>query len=177
MCGNTNEGCWADLDENGHLSITGNGAMTSNPWKSVMNSIVSADISGVTSIYGHAFFDAKNLVDVTIGDSVKSIEYWAFKGIGTSNIVVPDSVQSIGQYAFTGTKSNIYCPQHLTCQPYLGKSIPYAKVGDYYSMNGKMYRNLANMLNGIEMKRIYTISEATEATKGKGKNTFSIRYR
>ena len=157
-CGSMSANCKADFNPGtGHLEITGNGAMTSVPWNGVKSSITSVDIQGVTSIASEAF-----------------------RNVRVDNIVIPDSVTAIGSYAFwDGQVGRIYCPSHLDCMTNQRPRdrISYDKVGDYYSMNGKMYRNLENMLNGIEMKRIYTVSEAEDALGKNNKNTFSIRYR
>ena len=53
----------------------------------------------------------------------------------------------------------------------------FEKNGSYYMYNGKMYSNLDNLLDGIEMKRIYTVEEATAAVHQGGKNKFILRYR
>ena len=177
VCGKTNVDCWADFDEaSGALNITGNGTMIRHPWQGLASLIKSADINGVKNIVADAFF-RYSLEEVTIGDSVESIGYHAF--FGTENlgtVIVPPSVTSVGNTAFTYSAQNIYCPEGLDCQTNRTK-IPYSKIGDYYSMGGKMYRNLTNMMKGIEMKRIYTVLEANEALGKNNRNTFSIRYR
>ncbi len=179
-CGSSSSDCYADFNpETGHLEITGNGKMTSYPWSSVKSSIISANINGVQNIAGHAFHWAA-LQEVTIGDSVTSIESCAFNSAPIKEIVIPSSVQSIGDYTFwANTIGKVYCPSHLDCKTnqWAKSYTSYEKVGDYYALNGKMYRSLDNMLKGIEMKRIYTVSEAEDALGKNNKNTFSIRYR
>ena len=180
VCGITNEDCWGDFNpETGALLITGNGAMTRAPWYRASN-LKSVDIQGVTSIPNNAFYGS-SMEELTLGNSVQTIGSGAFAYTNLSTVVVSDSVTSIGKDAFwyyaSSKAKRIYCPEGLDCQTHgvVAKS-PYSKVGDYYSMDGKMYRNLENMLKGIEMKRIYSIDEAIAVARG-NKNTFMIRYR
>ena len=172
-CGSSLKACSAFFDaETGKLTITGSGAMTSSPWNKA--SVTSADIQGVTSISHGAFLSASNLKSVNIDSTVKTISNNAFLWTGLTEIIVPNSVTSVGADGVGGIKK-VYCPSGTDCQS--PNSIPYDKIGDYYSVGGKMYSSLKNMLKGIEMKRIYTVQEATAAVSKKGKNTFSIRYR
>ena len=181
-CGSTREACTGDFDpETGKLVVTGNGTMTMKPWDSVRASITSADINGVTNIMGQAFYFSQ-IKEVNIGDSVTSIGDGAFGYTQLSTVVVPDSVTSVGSNAFyyyaSPKEKKIYCPEGLDCHSHgVVANLPYGKVGDYYSLNGKMYRDAEHMLKGIEMKRIYTVSEAENALGKQNKNTFSIRYR
>ncbi len=56
----------------------------------------------VTSIGSYAFWDLKNLKNVTIPESVTNIESGAFFGCGFSSITIPESVQNISSGAFAG---------------------------------------------------------------------------
>lgn len=65
-------------------------------------------------------------------------------------------------------------------------SYTYDEENDQYIIDGKAYDSLDEMKSGYQTslnepphiaKRIYTVKEATEAVSGRGKNTFSIRYR
>ena len=57
----------------------------------------------VESIGSSAFKDCTGLVNVTIGNGVKSIDYSAFYGCTElTSITIPDSVTSIGGFAFYG---------------------------------------------------------------------------
>ena len=109
--GTTGDCTWT-LDDNGTLTISGNGAMgnyskdyyngtwiTSAPWGANIKSVVIEN--GVTSIGDEAFFGCTGLTSVTIPDSVTSIEYRAFEDCTELTMVtIPDSVTSIGSYAF-----------------------------------------------------------------------------
>jgi len=79
-CGaSTNEGgessVTATLDENGTLTISGEGDMMDvRPWGSVISSITSVIIeNGVTSIGNSTFYGCTGLTSLTIPNSVTSI--------------------------------------------------------------------------------------------------------
>jgi len=62
--------------------------------------------AGITSIGYKAFFERKDLADVTIGNGVRSIERAAFGYCqGLRNITIGSSVTSIKQWAFTKCKN------------------------------------------------------------------------
>lgn len=56
---------------------------------------------GVISIEERTFQGCRNLIDVTIPESVISIERAAFNASGLTNITIPDSVTNIGNSAFS----------------------------------------------------------------------------
>ena len=81
------------LDENGLLTISGNGEMTgfnfnsSEAWKSYRSSIKSVAIEeGVTSIGSYAFYSFYNLKTITIPSSLKSIGTSAIYSTGLTDI-------------------------------------------------------------------------------------------
>ena len=88
------------LDNEGLLTISGVGEMTSHPWEA--SSIVKVCISdGVTNILEYAFRDCSSLVSIIIPDGVTRIGYCAFEACNSlSNIILPDSVIEIGFDAF-----------------------------------------------------------------------------
>ena len=93
---------------NGVLTISGTGAMTDDyfdgeaPWYSYRLSITEVSIgNSVTSIGYWAFSGCSGLTSVTIPNSVTSIGLSAFWGCtGLTSITIPNSVTSIGSYAF-----------------------------------------------------------------------------
>ena len=100
----TTGSCTWTLDDNGTLTISGNGAMgyysSVGPWGNSIKSLIIEN--GVTSIGKMAFENCTILTSVTIGNSVTSIEYGAFAMCtGLTSVTVPDSVTSIGFAAFT----------------------------------------------------------------------------
>ena len=103
--GTTGECTWT-LDDNGVLTISGNGEMgdygnLTLPWGDNITSVIIND--GVTSIGGAAFCHCTGLTSVTIGDSVTSIGIDAFSGCtGLTSVTSPDNVTSIGYNAFYG---------------------------------------------------------------------------
>ena len=81
----------------GKVYYTYKGTMPEN------TSIVIKD--GTKGIAGEAFYDKRNLVEITIPDSVTNIGNSSFRNCSFKNITIPDSVQSIGNYAFSDCDS------------------------------------------------------------------------
>jgi len=124
-----------NLTEDGTLTISGTGDMTTFRWSSNVpwynyradiNTAVVED--GVTSIGKYAFYYCDNLTDViipstvtcigdysfygcdnltgiTIADGVTSIGIYAFYDSGLTSVVIPGSVVNIGEQAFNGCDS------------------------------------------------------------------------
>ena len=102
--GTTGDCTWT-LDDDGLLTISGNGAMADygfcGPWGDKIKNVVIE--SGVTAIGKEAFSGCTSLVSVTIGDSVTSIGNFAFRYCTSlASVTIPDSVTSIGAGAFEG---------------------------------------------------------------------------
>ena len=106
--GTTGDCTWT-LDDNGVLTISGNGAMADYvgmydkilpiPWGRSITKVIIED--GVTIIGACAFYDCTGLTSVDIPDSVTRIGMFAFLGCtGLTNVDIPDSVTSIGTDAF-----------------------------------------------------------------------------
>ena len=105
--GTTGDCTWT-LDDDGLLTISGNGAMADygfcGPWGDKIKNVVIE--SGVTAIGKEAFSGCTSLVSVTIGDSVTSIGNYAFRNCTSLvGVTIPDSVTSIGTGAFHGCTS------------------------------------------------------------------------
>ena len=131
-CGGEGDGTnltWK-LDEEGTLTISGNGSMGKlkqgeSPWEQYKESIKKVVMqSGVTSIGAYAFDgctqinsveipdgletigdlafgDCRALTKVSIPGSVKTIGQFAFaKCSGLTSVIIPDSVETLGAYAF-----------------------------------------------------------------------------
>ncbi len=140
--GTTGDCMWT-LDDNGVLTISGNGQMgnydfDSLPWGKHIKSVVIE--SNVTSIGNYAFSNCNdltnitipdsvtvfgnnafeyctNLKNVTIGNSMTSIGFMAFTFCtGLTNITIPNSVTSIGDGAFHGCTglTSIIIPDSVT---------------------------------------------------------------
>ena len=105
---------WA-VDENGTLTITGNGAMpdfevsaggkeltVSTPWFPLQSIITGISVEdGITGIGANAFRNLYGVSDVTMADSVTSIGNQAFFGcLELHQITLPKQLQSIGDFAF-----------------------------------------------------------------------------
>ena len=102
--GTTGDCTWT-LDDDGLLTISGNGAMADygfcGPWGDKIKNVVIE--SGVTAIGKEAFSGCTSLVSVTIGDYVTTIVDYAFFGCTSlASVTIPDSVTSIGAGAFKG---------------------------------------------------------------------------
>jgi len=101
--GTTGDCTWT-LDDNGHLTISGNGAMGDyddecGPWG---NDITAVTIeNGVTTIGDCAFFNCSSLTSVDIGDNVATIGNSAFIScFSLITLTIPDSVITVGDKAF-----------------------------------------------------------------------------
>ncbi len=114
--------CYAEnLYINGELEkdvIIPDGVETIPAYALSCKNIVSVTIpDSVTSIGGGAFYDCTSLVSVTIPDSVTSIGSSAFSGCTSlTSITIPDSVTSIGEYALYACTSltSITIPDSIT---------------------------------------------------------------
>ena len=103
--------CTWELDEEGTLTISGNGCMENyndtsfqSRWAHWRGSIKSIIIrKGVTGIGDYAFLFCDNLTNITIPDSVTTIGQSAFRCCyGLTSINIPDSVTTIGDCALYG---------------------------------------------------------------------------
>ena len=104
--GSTGNCTWT-LDNEGTLTISGNGAMKNysgswaTPWqgRNIKNIIIE---NGVTSIGDSAFYGCTGLTNIGFPDSVTSIGDFAFRNCTSlTSVEVPDSVTSIGDFAFS----------------------------------------------------------------------------
>lgn len=154
--GTTGDCTWT-LDDEGVLTISGNGAMedyynyNSMPWGNYISKVIIED--GVTSIGDFAFYGCTGLTSVSIPDSVTSIGYSAFEGCtGLTSITIPDSVTSIGNSAFCGCTglTIIEIPDSVTsigdyafsgCTELTSVSIP----GSVRSIGQKAFYNCTNL--------------------------------
>lgn len=93
------------LEENGTLTVSGTGEMTSSVWwnsyKDSIKTVVIKD--GATTIDEGAFRDCKNLTSITIPASVTKIGDYAFENCKSlTSLTIPASVTNIGEDIFSG---------------------------------------------------------------------------
>lgn len=103
--GTCGDGVSWELDVNGILTISGNGAMTNSPWQNTYQDTIRSVViqSGITNILEKSFKNCSNLSVVTIGNSVVYVGENAFQSCKKiSSLVLPDSVTSIYDCAFMG---------------------------------------------------------------------------
>ena len=187
--------CTWSLNDDGVLTISGNGAtenysikssngtyITVALWGTNIKAVVIED--GVTSIGNNAFCGCKNLTSVTIGNSVTSIGDGAFYNcIGLTSVAIPDSVTSIVGFAFYGCTglTSVTIPDSVTsignyafsgCKSLTSVTIPKSvtSIGD--GALGYFFNN-----NGYERKvtgfTIYGIF-GSEAKRYANKNGFNF---
>ena len=101
--GTTGDCTWT-LDDDGLLTISGNGAMGNDephPWGTNISKVIIEE--GVTSIGDLAFFECAELTSIDIPDSVTSIGWTAFADCtGLTNVTIGNSVTIIDDEAFSG---------------------------------------------------------------------------
>ena len=97
------------LDEDGLLTISGNGPMDEwspaapQPWKRNRSAIRNVAIGdGVTSVGSYAFCDCPALETAALPDSVTAIGKYAFSNSGLREITMSAAVETIGACAFSG---------------------------------------------------------------------------
>lgn len=109
--GKTGDCTWT-LDENGVLTISGNGAMAdyqlkesfdpyrdTAPWGENITKLIIEN--GVTHIGSAAFGRCENLTNITIPDSVMTIGNYAFTECnGLTSVIIPEGVTQIDNSAF-----------------------------------------------------------------------------
>ena len=133
------------LNDNGVLTISGNGSMdqSSWPWRSFTSSIKTVVIhEGVTSIGNWAFQDCSSLTSITIPNGVTSIGSSAFSGCSSlTSITIPDSVTSIESSAFYRCSSltSITIPDSVTSMESSAFSRCSSLTGIYVSKGNPFY--------------------------------------
>ena len=104
-CGN--DTTWNLNTETGQLVISGNGKVTSSPWKNYKNQIKNVIIeNGVLELPNSAFAYCTNLENVVLGDGVTSTGNYAFSGCSKlSDIQIGNSVKRISACSFDSCSS------------------------------------------------------------------------
>ena len=97
------------LNPDGHLMISGTGAMTDYdwqtfaPWTQLGTEVTSVTVGeGVTHIGNMAFYTCFELTDTVLPDSLTSIGDEAFYMTQATNVILPADVREIGNWAFGG---------------------------------------------------------------------------
>ena len=101
-----------NLDSDGILTIDGTGVMTdyslsegnTPEWSEYKDKVNKVIINGAEDISNTAFYLFPELTDVIIYDSVKSIGKWSFEAEKLKEITIPESVESVDVFAFQGTQ-------------------------------------------------------------------------
>ena len=131
--GTTGECTW-ELDDDGTLTISGNGSMDNYtdaffdrmpPWSRATSVIIE---DGVTFIGDDAFYNCKNVQNINIPESVTDIGYRAFdRCYNLSSIIIGNNVSSIASEAFYNCTSlkSVTIPNNVT-------SIKVRAFGYYY---------------------------------------------
>lgn len=161
-----------ELDDNGHFTISGEGAMidysskTSVPWYDFRTSIVSVTIeSGVTSIGDHAFNSCINLTKITIPTSVTTINDYAFYSCSSlAGVTIPKGVTSIGYGTFANCSnlSSITIPDSVKHIDYGAfSSTAYYKDNSNWE-NGALYINNHLLYAPANVSGIFEVKKGTK---------------
>ncbi len=99
----------------GEITITGDRSMNNNV---IIPEQIKIDEQSyiVTSIAKRAFKDSIHVSNVTLPNTLKVINSYAFEGSNLSEIVIPNSVNTIDDYAFRNCKHllKVYIPLNVT---------------------------------------------------------------
>ena len=160
------------LDNNGHLTISGTGAMENYtakarvPWYKSRAGILSVTIeNGVTTIGDYAFNSCSNLTKLSIPKSITSISNYSFYGCSSlSSITIPTGVTFIGVGAFNNCTnlSSITIPDSVT---FIDSSAFY-KTG-YFNNNSNwednaLYINKHLIYAPVNVSGTYKIKDGTK---------------
>ena len=138
------------LDDNGVLTISGDGYMELNyedeglPWGNNIKEVIIEE--GVISISSYAFYECYNLSKVTIPNSVKFIGGHVFCYTDISSIVFPDNISF-----FDSDMDMVICECdniHTVTLPFEPHSTqPF--TGKYYPFNDTLFYDCKNLTSAI----------------------------
>ena len=153
---------------------------------------------GLETIGSQAFDRAKSITNITSPDSVSDVGYAAFAWTSSLQTVDVGDGITFDKRPFYGVgeigddirisgsdmdlvETAVYCKSggcdNLGSDIDIGNLVAYQYEGGRYVVGNTKYKNSADMQQGIHpVKRIYSIQEATEASKKTG-NTIKIRYK
>ena len=137
------------LDDEGLLTISGSGEMTSHPWDaSLIRQVIIEE--GSTNIRNSAFENCANLVKVTIPNSVTKIDKYAFSGCSSlTSITIPDNVSIIGICAFGSSSMELHASINSSAAKALSKaSYSFNPVGTPYYLK---YLYSEDEISGLEI--------------------------
>ena len=75
------------------------------PWKNYKDDFNKVDIQGVRNVSHAAFRAFSNITDIKLGDTIKTIEDYAFSGNRAEVITLPDSLERIGYLVFSNNSN------------------------------------------------------------------------
>ena len=109
--------CSWEMDEDGNVSVTGSGTITSYPWQNYSSQVTSITTSDTLS--GSIGCKAcSKLETVTVGQNISTIGAWAFQSSSKlKNVIIPEGskLETIGNNAFIDTKlESINIPNTVT---------------------------------------------------------------
>ncbi len=94
------------LDNDGTLTITGSGTMTSNPWRNYAKYVTKVVMKGGTNLTSYAFERLSNLTEVSLPATLTTIDTYAFyKCTSLTTVTIPAKVSSIAGSAFAECSS------------------------------------------------------------------------
>ncbi len=110
--GSCGSGITWELDSLGTMTISGTGSMrnysndSSTPWYSYSSQIKKVVIGeGVTRIGDYSFAYCRNITEVTLPDTLKTLGLWSLAYTGITKLDVPEGVTKINERALLGCLS------------------------------------------------------------------------
>lgn len=201
-CGRTDSECHWSIDDNGLLTVSGNGKMYSGdfpPWYDYRTRITSVVVEeGITSTGARAF-EKTNATSIVLPTTVQNRQignYFCYGCTQLQSITISDTASYWGGRRFSSDNSlTIYClgdPEKCkeNIENTSGDNGGAYQHASYFQAKGYCYENSTGQTvcgddsghpyirtaSSSQKKRIYTVEEAEKVSKSTG-NKIMLRYK